>query len=374
MSTLMFFNRPGITGPYSSSLVKQSSLLTATGDEVMMLTYGISESYHGKLFRNMHMTPRLVSYRTQLFRDITLADDRYADTFTPVKTWEAAVDKGFQEVFGEVLGDIDRIVVFGGIVSPFVNRKNNKLNSLYRTNTLFTMQNFCRSMLGTYYVIRLANTLSLPIHEVCYDPGENSVSQLDIVENDVITYHSYDSQHYGFSRLDAYQYYLMKYEHSEPVEKDVRVVFGGTVTTKSRVGPWTRLQPLVETFGQNDRLHMKITKPVIIPRTDVPHNEYVKTLARSKFTVIIPAYDDAAFSGLRFIEAIFNRCLPLITEDCPYDEFVRSFGIEQSVVNRLVHPHNELAHTVEAMGDSERMELVDYLYDKVIRFERRLHE
>lgn len=372
MSTLIFFSRPGITGLHGASLVKQSSVINSLDDQVMFLTHANSNWYFKELHGAAHISPKIVSYRTQLFRDVLWLNYAARDSgnFHPQKSWYDAVMKGFDEVFSDVIDDIDKVVLFGGAVAPYVNRDNNALNSAYETNKLFAFHAVARIILGTYLAIHVANVRGIPIHEVCFDPDENSVAQLDIVKNDVTTYHSYDSDRFGLTRLDSLQYYLMNYVPRVTCEKDLRVVFGGCITAQKRVKYWEKLQPFVNTFGSHDRLHMRITKPVKVPETEITHTEYLQTLSRARFTVVIPAYNIEAFSGYRFIEAVYNRCLPFIAEDCAYDEFAKSYGIESSVLDKLVVPYDGLSSAVDQMREGERCELLDYLYDKVIRFER----
>lgn len=52
---------------------------------------------------------------------------------------------------------------------------------------------------------------------------------------------------------------------------------------------------------------------------------------------MLPSYDETCFSVYRFIDAIYNDCLPIIHNKCRSDEFESSFNIS---IKELVFKDN----------------------------------
>jgi hypothetical protein len=60
----------------------------------------------------------------------------------------------------------------------------------------------------------------------------------------------------------------------------------------------------------------------------IPIPEYLKLIEKSKYTYILPSYDNDCFSLYRFIEAIDLDCLPLLHPDCKVEDVQKSFNVD----------------------------------------------
>lgn len=360
---LFFFATPGITGLFSKGLMDQAGILKAYEDDydIVLLTYGISPAFISEIFQRCELNAKVITYH-----DILNEKVLHCNT----TSWRAVSEEAVRTLIPEV-NDIKQIVIFGGSVFPMVNRGNNKMNEMYDTTAMMQRSSVAMTMLGAFMCVYMGSEYHIPIHEVCFDPDENSVSQLDIVDLDVTTYHGYDIKEYGYVRLDSLQYHLM---HTEPLftDKIYDVMFGMTVTAQKRYAAWLRLNGFLSTRSHTRHMFVHNTKSTPPIYESVVRNRYMEYLAKSKYTVVIPAYNDQMFSSYRFIEAIFYDCLPLVCEDCRYEEFTQSYGIDNDVFKRIVVGYDDINKTIDTLSESDRKSLVEYFKSKVIVTDRML--
>lgn len=53
--------------------------------------------------------------------------------------------------------------------------------------------------------------------------------------------------------------------------------------------------------------------------TRIPYDQYLKQVALSKTTLVVPSYDVSTFSIHRFVESIANGCIPIVDSNCNLD-------------------------------------------------------
>ena len=68
--------------------------------------------------------------------------------------------------------------------------------------------------------------------------------------------------------------------------------------------------------------------------TYISQVEYYNKLSHSKFTLIIPSYDITTFSIIRFLEAISNRCLPLVLDTVNLTDLKNTFPDIYNIVKK----------------------------------------
>lgn len=88
--------------------------------------------------------------------------------------------------------------------------------------------------------------------------------------------------------------------------------------------------------------------------------EYYKKLANSRFTLCIPAYNKTAFSMLRFHEAIFCGCLPLVEHKCILDDVRNTFPAVCDIIERelIVKGFKGVANVIETMDEQKRLNIL----------------
>ena len=83
-------------------------------------------------------------------------------------------------------------------------------------------------------------------------------------------------------------------------------------------------------------------------------------LSTARFTTVIPSYCESTFSWMRFMEAIYSGCLPLVLKSCNLTEVRNTFPdvcdiIESSL---LVEDFYECEDKVKTMLESDRQMIV----------------
>jgi hypothetical protein len=91
----------------------------------------------------------------------------------------------------------------------------------------------------------------------------------------------------------------------------------------------------------------KSANPILSKKYDnklVPYKEYMSLIAKSKFTLVLPSYDEKYFSLRRFFEALSVGCVPFILETCNYKDGVnRSTQLIEIIEKHLLIRYNELS-------------------------------
>lgn len=276
--------------------------------------------------------------------------------------------------------DISHIVVFGGILSDAsgLTREKNKLNPIMKTKNQMNFVANGSFLVGLLQLVKMSKERKIPMHEICYDPCENSLSQLtDYPPHELHCYHGYDWPDYKLQRLDSLQAYL-KEERSglmafidNDTDKSIDVCFGFTALTEHREKQYDDLMNGLEQNHVNAKLFIRHKKLGI--DTFVNRDEYLDNIKASKYTLMIPPYDLKHFSIYRFVESIYNDCLPLITADVYVDDFVKSFEISPENINKITVEYSTIGNKVKELTEDERLKLLDYFKSKCLSYERKLN-
>jgi hypothetical protein len=208
-------------------------------------------------------------------------------------------------------------------------------------------------------LLKAHNVYGIPLHEFAYDPNEIPLSKFHsdfTPKGPYHTYHGYDIPDYGIKRLDSSQYYLQQNPaYIYPKSQDF--VFGYTVLEGSN-----RINhvPFVDKMSPNFGISQIFVKNKIQNiDTFVDFTRYQMEISKSKYTLILPAYDEKCFSIFRFLEAIHRDCLPLIHPGCHVKDVEQSFGVSLSPLIRDT-----------PFSSSERDELLSEYKGKMLKFEK----
>lgn len=287
---------------------------------------------------------------------------------TPIyNTWGEYLEK---ENLFESLDDIEEIVVFGGILSSAtaLTREKNAFNKIYLSRSQMNFKANGTYLTGLFQLIKISRERKIPIHEICYDPCENSIFQLTkYLPHKLYCYHGYDWPDYNLIRLDSLQTYLKKnksffdslLEESVCEEKNIDLCFGFTALTVHREKQY---DDLMAGFKRVENITVKLFvrhKKLDIDAF-VKRDEYISNIKRSRYTLIIPPYDPNHFSVYRFLESIHNDCLPLITCDTYTHDFVQSFNISKEYINRITVDYSTIGDKVNELTENERQFLLKY--------------
>jgi hypothetical protein len=288
------------------------------------------------------------------------------DTWLEYLENERIFDEDFQ---------VDEIVIFGSIISDAGNltREKNLLRRILHTRNQMNFAANGSYIMGMFQLIKLSRNNKIPVHEICFDPCENSISQMvDYKPYKLYCYHGYDWPDYNLIRLDSLQHYLNRekiglanFFEEVDVEKDLDVCFGFTALTSHRERQYDNV---MEGLNKSQEVRNIVTKIFIRHKklnidTFVDRDTYLSNIKRARYTLIIPPYDLCHFSIYRFIESIYNNCLPLITSDVYVDDFVSSFGISRETINKITVDYSTIGNRINQISESEREDLLQYFKD-----------
>ncbi len=209
-------------------------------------------------------------------------------------------------------------------------------------------------------ILKAHNEYGIPLHELSYDPNElcSGLFHSDVYpKHDYYLYHGYDIPKYNMLRLDSIQkHFESKSFKMFTKDKTTEFTFGYTILEKSNR---QKFKNDIENIVKQFKIHNVYVKDYQTGvNTLIDGSSYLDKLEESKFTMVIPSYDKHSFSIYRFIEALYQNCLPLIHRDCNIDDVQKSFNIDLSPLVTDVPP-----------SESQRLELLDYL-KKFMRVEK----
>ena len=209
-------------------------------------------------------------------------------------------------------------------------------------------------------LLKAHNTFGTRLHELAFDPNEMPMSQFheDVAPTENYwVYHGYDIPHYNIKRLDSSQYAFSKEMKWFEADKIYDFTFGYTVLQSSERAKY--IDWVNEMYSKFDNANLFVKSDCDEEDTSVPRNVYLNRIEESRFTLMLPSYDESCFSVYRFLESLDKKCLPIIHESCILTDIEKSYDVDLSplVVN-------------EPMPESQRLELLDYYIAKFMAFDR----
>lgn len=218
------------------------------------------------------------------------------------------------------------------LTTPLVLREDIKRKD---RNYLFNMKQSTMESINSGWVMLLggmwlAEQLNLPLEHVIVDPLE--ADYRDVVGFNLAgdRFFLYASTIFGARSLQIaeshYRQLWLQGKTKKPrlmfddEERGLDLLVGYSITQKPRL--WLQaydFDGLLAGSGLKYRVCLKDSFRDI--DTFVwKKEEYLALLNNSKFTVIIPSYEERAFSTIRFIEALYQGAIPLILDRCNMSE------------------------------------------------------
>jgi len=209
-------------------------------------------------------------------------------------------------------------------------------------------------------LLKAHNTFGTRLHELAFDPNEMPMGQFhaDVAptENYWI-YHGYDISHYDIRRLDSSQYQFNSEFKLFEADKNYDFTFGYTVLQSSERAKY--IEWVNEMAAKFSKANLFVKSDCGDEDTSVSRPVYLNKIEQSRFTLMLPSYDESCFSIYRFIESLDKKCLPIIHKSCILSEVEKSYNVD-------------LSHLVvdESMSENRRLELLDYYIEKFMVFEK----
>jgi hypothetical protein len=322
MSRGLIYSTRGVTASIHESLIQQMKSVEMNDSSIdLMSTYRSDNPKH-------HIEKVAGIKITNHIRTIT---DFYYDEAINMSDWEQiydALDVSF-------LKEYDNLYLFGGLFSTASNlRRYEKRNFVFPKDS--GQIKFLSVGLPCIHVLALLKAnreYGIRLHEIVFDPLEMSLDLFHVdyaPTSNYFLYHGYDKTNLNMNRLDSLQYFLSKQNKNfieEQFDKDVDITFGMTVFEGFRTKYYHYAKTILNKF---DKVNFYVLNKITGENNFLDRDDYLKQIARSKYTIILPAYDDTCFSIFRLIESLHNDCLPLLHKDCCIVDMNKSFGVDLS--------------------------------------------
>lgn len=344
MKTLLYSTRPFL-GREGKNIVPHISILK--NDLVDILS-------NGKTDRIKKEASKIVGFNIQ--SSISTISNYYTTNINNFKDWEDFYTKIDVSIFK----NYDRLFILGGMdlwrsnLTRFGKRAGVFPKDSGQINWISTGLK-CANILS---ILKAHNEFNIPLHELSFDPNEISCNLFNkdyFVEDGYFLYHGYDIPRYNIIRLDSLQKFYNDKIDLFSKDKIFEFTFGYTVLKNSNRKKYIEDVDLISKMFQNYNIFIRNDFNEI--NTLINQDEYVEKLKQSKFTFMLPSYDETCFSIYRFIDAIYSDCLPIIHKDCNIKEVEKSYDIN---LNQIVYNENI------DFFNKNRVDLIDYYKRKCL--------
>lgn len=219
----------------------------------------------------------------------------------------------------EQFKDIDRIVIVGGIL-----HKTAKIDKIFTGKNLLGAV-IMQYIINIYICLRVSQKYNIPIIHDLVDPQERQFEEIPMFKDiNIKKYFGYDIPRMNLNRLDILQQVYKDESTRISNEKLYDFTFGYTVLTEDRIPP----NDINSLFGKFNNPNIYCKNTLTGHNNFVEYDKYIDMISKSKFTLIIPAYDKSSMSFYRMLEALNVDCLPLIHHECFTAELEKSFNID----------------------------------------------
>lgn len=166
--------------------------------------------------------------------------------------------------------------------------------------------------------------------------------------------------------MPFYEYMLDNDSRSKLGEQTVPFTFYCTVVGKSRQFLSSMQHELEGIDGWDVNIG---TKDQAHRSKIVFQDDYFNMLGQSKCSLVVKPCDNEAFSWLRFCECLFNNCLPLVQDDCSFQDIEGIYPEVVSIARHklLIHDIDDIRRKVHYfdMNEQVRQTLIRMLKDGV---------
>lgn len=338
MSILAYTSR-NITGAFSQGLICNMNILERESAVIDLL----ASKKTNRVKEHLEHVARI-----KISNLINLYNDYYLNIARNMSDW--------MEVYNSIdvtpLSKYEGLYIFGGLhfSQSNISRFSKRSNVFPKDRNQLKFVQTGSHIINVLAIHKAHVEYDIPLHEFSYDSDELCTGMFQLKQNPskYNLYHIYDIPKYGMKRLDSLQYFLSKRNKSIiPLDKIYDFTFGYTVYANGNRAVYAKY---VEEIAKNFKVTNLYVKNTITGVSNVIDREtYMNKISQSKYTFILPSYDNECFSMYRFIESIDADCLPLIHKDVFVDDAELSFNVD---LNQL--------KTDVIFSDEKRIELLNY--------------
>lgn len=349
----LFYTCRNVTGSFSAGLVVNLKMLESDSSQIDFLTN--LKTTKGKDHIES-ITGMKIANQVNLFGDF------YHNDAMNMADWKEVYDS----LDVSPLQIYDSLHIVGGLHFPQSNMtRHEKRASIFPNDRGQLKFKQTGAHIVNVMAIHKAHVqYNIPLHEFSYDCDELCTGLFQVPQNSANyhLYHIYDMPQYQMERLDCLQYYLK----NKPVSSDHLfeddseshdLTFGYTIFD---YGNRPSFVEYVNTMASKfDKVNLFVKNAITGEDTSIDRFSYLDLISKSKYTLILPSYDNSCFSLYRFIESIHHDCLPLIHPDCSIEQVEQSFNVNLSDLKRT-----------EPLQEEQRVEKLKYLKDKLLVIEK----
>jgi len=354
MGNVLLYSTRGLTSKFVTSLIQQFLVSETLGVCDIMLnqkTTKVSKYIMdvSGLQINEVVMPYHEFYHTKVFKMSDWVEAYNSIDLTPLAKYK-------------------KLVIFGGILSEksYLQYGSKRLMKFPEDRGQINFLSVGSTIFHVLAMLKANRELGIPLYEVIYDPQEVSLNAINLKYRPIDNYklfHGYTDESRSFERLDSMQYFLEMYQDQNifgAPKKDIDFTFGMTALTQVRSKQIEKAKEAARHF-KNAKLflHDKFSDE---PSSFIGREQYLQLIGRSRYTLVVPAYDATQFSIYRLIESLHAGCLPLLHDDVICENVEKSFGINLS---SLYLKNFDFGTT-----ESRRLEIVDDLRSKVCEYRK----
>lgn len=251
-----------------------------------------------------------------------------------IPSWNEVYDK----LDVSPLQQYDVLIILGGLFlrSAGIIRGGKREQVFPLDSQSLTFQSHSKPMMNALAMLKAHREYGIPLHEQAKDPDEMPLANVHESykpKSNYCLYHGYDIPKYNIKRLDTAQYVVKKRPPNLFCHKNYdfvggyNLMFHDTKTERFRASTIEDVQKYASGFGN----HLVLLRNKLEGTNTVkPRQEYLELIVRSKYTMIVPAFDPHCFSIYRIVESLARGCLPLVHESCNRVDVEKSFGTDLS--------------------------------------------
>jgi hypothetical protein len=330
MSKCLFYTTRAIDGREGPNICRHFTILKHHHDHIDFLTSQKSPASK-KLIEQLSKIR--VNNMNDSYRSFYQAVVRKMPTVNPGATWMDV----YNEIDPVFLKEYDALYIIGGLDfhNSNVGRGLNRQGVFPHDKGQINFESLGNHLTNILAMLKAHREYGIPLHEMAFDPNEMSC---DLFHSDVAVgsnyylYHGYDIPLYNASRLDSLQYHLETNQinplFEEENDKIYDFTFGYTILKNSGRAHYPAYIDTIAAQFDRSNVYCKNEEVDPVINTHIPGNEYLEKIKRSRFTFMLPSYNAHCFSNYRFVESIYNDCLPLIHPNCNLTDISQSFNID----------------------------------------------
>ena len=260
---------------------------------------------------------------------LTNCKDYYNTDFCTEKKefLEKWIDFNKVERFLHIQGDI-KPFYRNGLEEKGFSYLNREMSKEKITNFVST-RNFIEPAFASYFF-----STKLDTTQIIIDPQEAHLCDK--------RYFFYHNDRIKASYIPFVEYAFFKDSENKTYKKTKDFSFGFTVLTTDRIEIYTELLKL-----EKDNINFLVRFPKIDVDTSVSRKIYAEMIKESRYTLLIPSYEDTDFSSIRFWDALFKNCLPLVHETCKWEQaFVEFPELTKIIRDKLLVSTEQISSTI----------------------------